>query len=63
VVGSVIVVMALVAGQQPAGVCFVEDQHVITQLVAQGLGDSLAVGVHAGCLGRGLENVLSPGLV
>jgi hypothetical protein len=49
--------MAPVGGQQPACVRFVENQHVITQLVAQGLDDRLAVGVYAGCLGCGLEDV------
>jgi hypothetical protein len=55
--GSVVVIMSLVVGQESAGVSFVEDQNVVTQLVAEGLDDPLALGVHRWCLGCGLQDV------
>jgi hypothetical protein len=46
--GSVVVIMSLVAGQEPAGVSFVDDEHVVAELVAESLDDPLAMGV-LGC--------------
>jgi hypothetical protein len=56
-VGSVVVVVALVGGQKPARVDCVEDQQVVAELVAEGLDESFAVRIHPWGPGRGLEDV------
>jgi hypothetical protein len=40
----------------------VEDEQVVAELVAHGADDSFAVGVHAGCGGRGGQDVDRVGL-
>jgi hypothetical protein len=40
----------------------VEDEHVVTELVAQSVNDAFAVGVHPGCPGRGGQDVDLVGL-
>jgi hypothetical protein len=50
-VGPVVVVVPLVFGEDLSGVCLVEDQDVVADLVADGSADSFAVCVHPRCLG------------
>jgi hypothetical protein len=61
-VGSVIVVVAAVGGQELSCVGVVEDEQVVTELVAHGADDSFAVRVHAGCAARGGQDVDRVGL-
>jgi hypothetical protein len=45
-VGSVVVVVPVVFSEDLSGVCFVEDQDVVADLVAEGSDDPFAVCVH-----------------
>src|SRR5687767_1739498 len=53
--GPVVVVVPLVFGEDMSGVCLVEDQNVVADLVAEGFDDPFAVCVHPrglGCAGQ-----------
>lgn len=56
-VRSVLVVVALVFGEDVSGVCLVVDQYVVTDLGAKGSDDPFAVCVHPRRLGRAGQDV------
>jgi hypothetical protein len=55
--GPVLVVVPLVFGEDLSGVCLVEDQNVVADLVAEGFDDWFAVCVRLRCLGCAGQDV------